>query len=52
MQEAVNSLVERDKRNRLKREVAKLNPGEEQRLAEENLGDEPWPEFRSSHQNL
>jgi hypothetical protein len=39
--------LERKKRNRLTRELAKLDPCEEQRLAEENFGDEAWPEFRN-----
>jgi Arc/MetJ-type ribon-helix-helix transcriptional regulator len=52
MQEAVELLVKRDNRNRLRREVAKLNPGDEQRLADENLDDEQWPEFQKAHTDL
>ena len=40
LQSAVDLLVEREKRSRLARELAKLDRGEEQRLAEEGLGDE------------
>jgi Arc/MetJ-type ribon-helix-helix transcriptional regulator len=46
LQRAVNILIERDMRNRLIQELAKLQPEEERRFAEEILGDEPWPEFR------
>lgn len=45
LQSAVDLLIEREKRNRLARELAKLHRAEEQRLAEEGLGDESWPEF-------
>ena len=38
IQTAVDRLVEREKRLRLGREIAKLNPKEEQQLAEEGLG--------------
>jgi len=38
-------LVEREKRSRLARELAKLDRAEEQRLAEEGLGDESWPQY-------
>lgn len=38
---AENALVKRD---RLVRELAKLDPLEEEQLAEEGLGD-PWPEY-------
>lgn len=44
LQSAVNLLSERDKRSRLTRELAKLNPREEKQLAEEGLGD-VWPEY-------
>jgi Arc/MetJ-type ribon-helix-helix transcriptional regulator len=41
-QSAVNPLSRREKRTRLARELAKLDPQEEIRLAEEGLGDS-WP---------
>jgi Arc/MetJ-type ribon-helix-helix transcriptional regulator len=44
LQSAVNLMSEREKRTRLVRELAKLNPDEERRLAEEGLGDS-WPEY-------
>jgi Arc/MetJ-type ribon-helix-helix transcriptional regulator len=44
LQSAVNLLSEREKRTRLIRELRKLNPKEERRLAEEGLG-EAWPEY-------
>lgn len=45
VQTAVNLLSERVKRNRLARELAKLDPKEERKLAEEGLGDPAWPEY-------
>jgi Arc/MetJ-type ribon-helix-helix transcriptional regulator len=45
LQQAVNLLAEREKRTRLARELAKLDPAEEQRMAEEGLGDISWPAF-------
>ena len=45
LQSAVDLLLEREKRTRLTRELKKLDPSEEQRLAEEGLGDRSWPEF-------
>lgn len=45
LQSAVNLLSERDKRTRLVRELAKLDPREEKHLAEEGLGDGAWPEY-------
>jgi hypothetical protein len=36
---AVNMLSEREKRSRLARELAKLNPAAEKRMADEGLGD-------------
>ena len=45
IQTAVDRLVEREKRLRLAREMAKLNPKEEQQLAEEGLGDPSWPAY-------
>jgi Arc/MetJ-type ribon-helix-helix transcriptional regulator len=45
LQSAVDLLSEREKRSRLARELAKLDPREEKRLAEEGLGDRAWPEY-------
>ena len=45
LQSAVDLLAEREKRNRLARELAKLDRAAEQRLAEEGLGNTSWPEF-------
>ena len=45
LQSAVNLLNEREKRSRLARELAKLDPQEEKRMAEEGLGDSTWPEY-------
>jgi Arc/MetJ-type ribon-helix-helix transcriptional regulator len=45
LQSAVRLLAEKEKRTRLKRELAKLDRREEQRLAEEGLGDSSWPTF-------
>jgi len=45
LQSAVDLLSEREKRSRLARELAKLNPCEEKRLAEEGLGDRAWPGY-------
>ena len=42
LQSAVDMLSEREKRSRLARELAKLNPEEEKRMAEEGLGDASW----------
>jgi Arc/MetJ-type ribon-helix-helix transcriptional regulator len=44
LQSAVNLLSEREKRTRLMRELAKLDPQEEKQLADEGLGD-AWPEY-------
>lgn len=44
LQSAVNLLSEREKRTRLARELAKLDPQEEKQLAEEGLGD-AWPAY-------
>jgi Arc/MetJ-type ribon-helix-helix transcriptional regulator len=44
LQSAVDMLSEREKRSRLARELAKLNPEAEKRTAEEGLGDRSWPE--------
>jgi Arc/MetJ-type ribon-helix-helix transcriptional regulator len=43
LQSAVNLLSEREKRTRLARELAKIDPQEEKQLAEEGLGD-AWAE--------
>ena len=45
LQSAVDLLVEREKRARLIRELKKLDPAEERRMAEEGLGDNSWPAF-------
>jgi Arc/MetJ-type ribon-helix-helix transcriptional regulator len=45
LQTAVNLLVEREKRTRLARELSKLDRKEEQRMADEGLGDASWPAF-------
>lgn len=44
LQSAVDILNERDKRTRLARELAKLDPNQEKQLAEEGLGDQ-WPKY-------
>jgi Arc/MetJ-type ribon-helix-helix transcriptional regulator len=44
LQSAVDMLSEREKRTRLARELAKLNPQEEKRMAEEGLGYASWPQ--------
>ena len=43
VQAAVALLSEREKRARLARELSKLNRREEQRMADEGLGDASWP---------
>lgn len=45
LQFAVDLLCEREKRTRLARELARIDPNEEKRLAEEGLGDGVWPEY-------
>ena len=45
LQSAMNLLSEREKRTRLARELAKINPKEEKHLAEQGLGDRSWPEY-------
>jgi Arc/MetJ-type ribon-helix-helix transcriptional regulator len=45
LQYAVNLLSEREKRTRLARELARIDPKEEKQLAEEGLGDSAWPEY-------
>ena len=44
MQSAVDLLTEREKRSRLGRELERLDPKEEKRMADEGLGDN-WPEY-------
>jgi len=43
LQSAVDFLSERDKRVRLARELAKLDPAEEKQMAEEGLAE--WPKY-------
>jgi len=43
LQSAVNLLAEREKRQRLSRELAKLDRREEQRMADEGFGACFWP---------
>ena len=43
LQSAVNLLAEREKRTRLSRELSKIDPAAERRLAEDGMGDESWP---------
>ena len=45
LQSAVNLLSEREKRTRLARELARIDPTEEKHLAEQGLGDSTWPEY-------
>jgi Arc/MetJ-type ribon-helix-helix transcriptional regulator len=45
LQSAVNLLSEREKRTRLSRELARIDPLEERELAEQGLGDRAWPEY-------
>jgi Arc/MetJ-type ribon-helix-helix transcriptional regulator len=45
LQSAVDLLSEREKRTRLVRELAKLDPKHEKQLAEEGLGDSAWPAY-------
>jgi Arc/MetJ-type ribon-helix-helix transcriptional regulator len=45
LQSAVNLLSEREKRTRLARELAKIDPQEERQLAEQGIGDGAWPEY-------
>jgi len=45
LQSAVDLLSEREKRTRLVRELAKIDPREEKQLAEQGLGDATWPEY-------
>lgn len=45
VQSAVDLLCQREKRTRLARELAKIDPEEERKLAEEGLGDRTWPTY-------
>jgi Arc/MetJ-type ribon-helix-helix transcriptional regulator len=45
IQAALEEKLRRDKRRRLGEEAAKLDPAEEQALAEEGMGDETWPAY-------
>jgi Arc/MetJ-type ribon-helix-helix transcriptional regulator len=45
LQSAVDLLSEREKRTRLVRELAKIDPQEEKQLAEQGFGDSAWPEY-------
>jgi Arc/MetJ-type ribon-helix-helix transcriptional regulator len=45
LQSAVKLLSEREKRTRLARELAKIDPKEERQMAEHGLGDSAWPEY-------
>jgi Arc/MetJ-type ribon-helix-helix transcriptional regulator len=45
LQLAANLLSEREKRTRLVRELAKIDPQEEKQLAEQGLGDRAWAEY-------
>ena len=45
LQSAVDLLMENEKRSRLARELANLNPAEEKKMAEEGLGGGPWPRY-------
>ena len=45
LQSAVNILSKREKRTRLLRELAKLDPQEEKQLAEQGSGDGAWPAY-------
>jgi Arc/MetJ-type ribon-helix-helix transcriptional regulator len=45
LQSAMNLLSEREKRTRLLREFAKIDPQEEKRMAEQGLGDRAWAEY-------
>jgi len=45
LQSAVDLLSEREKRTRLARELARIDPIEEKRMAEQGLGDGEWPEY-------
>jgi Arc/MetJ-type ribon-helix-helix transcriptional regulator len=45
VQAAIHLLSDGEKRTRPAREMSKLDPGEEKRMAEEGHGDASWPAF-------
>jgi hypothetical protein len=45
LQSAVDLLIKREKRTRLARELEKLDPKEEECMAEQGLGDPSWPAY-------
>ena len=45
VQAAVLLLSEKQKRSRLARELAKLNPAEERAMAEEGMSVDTWPHY-------
>ena len=45
LQSALDLLIERQKRSRLAAELAKLEPAEEKKMAEEGFGERSWPEY-------
>ena len=45
LQSVVDYFIQREKRNRLVRELNKLDSAEERSLAGEGLGDESWPTY-------
>ena len=45
LQTAMDVLIEREKRSRLARELSKLDPAEEKKLAEESFRDAAWPKY-------
>jgi Arc/MetJ-type ribon-helix-helix transcriptional regulator len=45
IQAALEEKLLRDKRRRLAEEAAKLDPAEEQAMAEEGMGEETWPAY-------
>jgi metal-responsive CopG/Arc/MetJ family transcriptional regulator len=45
IQAALEEKVRRQHRRRLADEAAKLDPAEEQAMAEESIGDESWPTY-------
>jgi Arc/MetJ-type ribon-helix-helix transcriptional regulator len=45
LQSALDLLSARENRARLAHELAKVDPREEKRLAEQGLGDRTWPEY-------
>ena len=45
LQSALDRFSDQERRSRLARELAKLDPKKEQQLAEEGLGVDPWPAY-------